>query len=304
MFYHFKELQYPSKPERPDPAYAKRLQEILGGQFGEITTTMQYLMQGFNTRADAKFRDLILDIATEEIGHIEMAATMIARLLNESPTEEQEKAYKSDPALAAVIDGENPLNYIVAGAGAMAVDAEGNAWTSDYIISSGNLLADFRANFNLESQGRLQVVRLYNMTDDRGVKDLLSFFIARETAHQNIWREAIHDLENREGDIVVPTTFPREKQFNEVAYDFYNFSEGEESTKGPWTSGPAPDSKGEFQYYDRPVSYGKEPHLKSAHPKLHNTMEKPDHKHPHPSKHHPGTYFPYKHGDKRDEGDE
>lgn len=37
MFFHIKELQYHAKPEKPDPLFAKKLQEILGGQFGEIS---------------------------------------------------------------------------------------------------------------------------------------------------------------------------------------------------------------------------------------------------------------------------
>lgn len=43
MFYHIKELQYRAKPERPDPVYARKLQEVLGGQYGEMSVMMQYL---------------------------------------------------------------------------------------------------------------------------------------------------------------------------------------------------------------------------------------------------------------------
>lgn len=35
MFFHIKELQYHAKPDKPDPLFAKKLQEILGGQFGK-----------------------------------------------------------------------------------------------------------------------------------------------------------------------------------------------------------------------------------------------------------------------------
>lgn len=102
MFYHIKELQYDAKPERPDPVYAKKLQEILGGQFGELTVMMQYLFQGFNCRAEQKYRDMILDIGTEEIAHVEMIATMIAQLLDGAPAKEQENAAK-DPLVEAAL---------------------------------------------------------------------------------------------------------------------------------------------------------------------------------------------------------
>ncbi|MCA1038683.1 manganese catalase family protein [Bacillus infantis] len=274
MFYHIKELQYEAKPSCPDPVYAKKLQEVLGGQFGEISVMMQYLFQGFNSRADAKYRDLCLDIGTEEIAHVEMLATMIARLLDNAPVKEQEAAYASNPALAAIMGGMNPQHAIVSGLGAMAADSVGYPWNAKYIISSGNLLADFRANLNAESQGRLQVVRLYEIADDPGVKDMLSFLIARDTAHQNQWIAAISELEQREGDIVVPTTFPRELEKQAVAYDFYNLSRGEASKKGRWAKGPSMDGRSNFRYVAEPVPYGPKPFLVPAPYYIHNTIPK------------------------------
>nr|MDH3087106.1 manganese catalase family protein [Bacillus velezensis]MDH3104545.1 manganese catalase family protein [Bacillus velezensis]MDH3138182.1 manganese catalase family protein [Bacillus velezensis] len=272
MFYHIKELQYRAKPSCPDPAYAKKLQEVLGGQYGEISVMMQYLFQGFNCRADEKYRDLLHDVGTEEIGHVEMLATMISRLLDDAPADVQENAYKSDPAVAAVMGGMNPQHAIVAGLGAMAADAEGYPWNAKYIISSGNLLADFRANLNAESQGRLQVTRLYAMTDDPGVRDMLSFLIARDTYHQNMWYAAIKELEERERDIVVPATFPRELEKQEVSYDLFNFSRGDESSQGRWARGEAFDGRGEFRYISVLVAFASAPHLKPAPMWLHNTL--------------------------------
>ncbi|MCP8615534.1 manganese catalase family protein [Salirhabdus salicampi] len=271
MFYHIKELQHEAKPSRPDPVYAKKLQEVLGGQFGEITVMMQYLFQGFNCRADSKYRDLLLDIGTEEIAHVEMLATLIARLLDNAPVKEQEEAAKN-PVMEAVLGGMNPQHAIVTGLGATAKDSVGYPWNANYTIASGNLLADFRANLNAESQGRLQVVRLYEISDDPGVKDTLSFLIARDTAHQNQWKAAIAELENREKDIVVPTTFPRKLEKQAVAYDLYNFSRGDESANGPWAQGIAPDGKGQFRYYHSPPAYGPKPLLIPAPYYIHDTM--------------------------------
>lgn len=154
----------------------------------------------------------------------------------------------------------------------MAADAEGYPWNAKYIISSGNLLADFRANLNAESQGRLQVTRLYAMTDDPGVRDMLSFLIARDTYHQNMWYAAIKELEERERDIVVPATFPRELEKQEVSYDLFNFSRGDESSQGRWARGEAFDGRGEFRYISVPVAFASAPHLKPAPMWLHNTL--------------------------------
>jgi Mn-containing catalase len=61
------------------------MQELIGGPYGEMTVMMQYFFQGWNCRGPAKYKDMMLDIATEEIGHIEMLATMMAYLLDNAP---------------------------------------------------------------------------------------------------------------------------------------------------------------------------------------------------------------------------
>ncbi len=277
MFYHVKELQYRAKPERPDPVYAKKLQEVLGGQFGEISVALQYLFQGWNFRGDDKYRDLLMDTGTEELAHVEMLATMIARLLDGAPVGDQEDAAK-DPVIGAILGGMNPQHAIVSGLGAMPADSVGNPWTASYINASGNLLADFRMNLTYESQGRLQAVRLYEMTNDRGVKDMLSWLIARDTMHQNMWKAAIAELEAKE-NIVVPSTFPRELQKEEVAYTFFNLSRGEESSRGRWASGTSMDGLGQFEYVQTPVPLAKKPRLRPAPPYTHNTMVPPSTKH-------------------------
>ncbi|MRG85641.1 manganese catalase family protein [Salinibacillus xinjiangensis] len=269
MFYHVKELQYNAKPERPDPVYAKKLQEILGGQFGEMTVMMQYLFQGFNCRGEKKYRDMILDIGTEEIAHVEMIATMIAHLLDGAPAKEQEEAAK-DPVVEAVLGGMNPQHMIVSGLGATPTDSAGYPWNSRYMISSGNLLADFRANLNAESQGRLQVVRLYESTSDPGVRDMLSFLIARDKMHQNQWMAAIEELEQQQS-AVVPSTFPKNLEKQEVAYSFMNFSKGTESEKGSWAHGPAMDGQGEFEYIENPEAMGQIPDLTQPPNYVHGT---------------------------------
>jgi len=264
-----KELQYEAKPSRPDPLMAKQLQELLGGQYGEITVAIQYLFQGWNSRATDKYRDLLMDVGTEEMAHIEMLSTMIARLLENAPSGDLEAAAK-DPVTAAIIGGMNPQHAIVSGFGALPADSVGNRWTAAYVGASGNLLADFRANLTAESHGRLQAVRVYEASTDPGVKDMLSFLIARDTMHQNLWKAAIAEIEAQE-NIVVPATFPRELEKQQVAYDFYNLSAGEESKQGRWAHGPSMDSIGQFRYVSPAPAYGSAPKLKPTPPYAHNT---------------------------------
>ncbi len=269
MFFHVKDLQYRGKPDRPDPVYAKKLQEVLGGQYGEISVMMQYLFQGWNCRGEQKYRDMLLDIGTEEIAHVEMLATMIAQLLDKAPVEEQEAAAK-DPVIKSIMGGMNPQHAIVNGLGASPNDSVGYPWTARYTIASGNLLADFRANLNAETQGRLQVCRLYEMTEDPGVRDMLSFLIARDTMHQNQWAAAIEELQQREG-FVVPSTFNKEYELQEVSHQFLNCSEGSESKLGRWASGPSIDGKAEFTYVENPKPAGQSPILVPAPGYIHGT---------------------------------
>lgn len=283
MFYHDKRLQYHAKPDRPDPLYARKLQEVLGGQWGEITVMMQYLFQGFNCRGPAKYRDMLFDIGTEEIAHVEMLATMIARLLEGATTEEQEAAAQSSSVVGAVMGGTspkdaimaaamNPQHMIVTGLGAAPTDSVGYPWNSRYIIASGNLLADFRMNVTAESQGRLQVSRLYELTEDAGVRDMLSFLIARDTMHQNQWLAAIADLEESGLETTpCPSAFPQELQKNDVAYKYMSCSGDGRSSEGPWARGTTPDGHGIFQYDGHPEPMGERPELGVVDPRTYGT---------------------------------
>src|SRR4051812_37511080 len=251
MFRRMNRMQFHARPDRPDPLYAKKLQELIGGQWGEMSVMNQYLFQGWNCRGPAKYRDMILDIGTEEIGHVEMLATMVCRLLEGASTEDQEATAKGGGVVAAILGGTspkdmiaaaamNPQHAIVGGLGAMPADSVGNRWSAHYITSSGNLLADFRLNVTAESQGRLQACRLYEMTTDHGVRDFLSFLIARDTMHQNQWLAAIEELEADGHDRTpVPSSFPQERELGMVAYQYWNMSEGAQSGEGRWASGPA-----------------------------------------------------------------
>jgi Mn-containing catalase len=281
MFFHRQELQFTTKPDAPDAVYARKLQEVLGGQYGEITVALQYQFQAWNMHIPGKYRDLVFGIGAEEMGHVEMLAIMIAQLLEKSPLGITDDAVQDDPTVAAIVGGTDVQHAIVAGAGARAVDSNGNPWQGSYITASGNLLADFTANANAEMQGRLQVARLYHMTDDSGVRDLLSFLLARDTMHQNQWIAAAAEL-RAEGaeDLPVPSNFPIGKEEREVSYQYLNFSDGAAAAEGSWASGATPDGKGEFTYHVAPTTTAPMP--PPTHPdsrfygttELPNTMEK------------------------------
>ena len=76
-----------------------KLQELLGGACGEMAIAMRYLFQAWNCRMPGKCKDLIIDIATEEMGHVEMTATMVARLPEGAPATATTKAAAADPVV-------------------------------------------------------------------------------------------------------------------------------------------------------------------------------------------------------------
>src|SRR3954454_3456262 len=239
MYRHSKELQFDVKPERPDALFAAKMQELVGGQFGELTVMMQYLWQGWNCRVPGKYKDMIMDIATEEIGHVEMLTTMLARLLEGAPNETTEKAVAANPVLAAVIGGMNPQHAIVTGGGALPRDAAGVPWNTGYIVASGNMLTDFRSNAAAEAQSRLMTSRVYNMTDDRGVKDMLQFNLARDTYHQQQWLLGIEQLIE---DGFTETGIEHsngEDEKPEVNRTFYGFDPESTAGDGRWAQGPS-----------------------------------------------------------------
>jgi Mn-containing catalase len=248
---------------------------------------MAYLFQGWNCRGPEKYRDMLLDIGTEEIAHVEMLSVMIARLLEGAPLKAQEEAVAGSPTVAAAMGGTdmrdamavgmNPQHAIVSGLGATPKDSLGFPWSGNYIAASGNLLADFRWNLMAESQGNLQVSRLYEMTDDQGVRDMLSFNLARDYMHQNQWAAAIEEL-RADGleDFLVPGTMPQERVLMEQAHVFWNCSAGTQSEAGAWAKGATPDGLGEFQYLTDPEPLTADVGLAPPpNPLLHGTDKQP-----------------------------
>jgi len=272
VFSHLKDLQFEAKPDGPDALFARRLQEVLGGKWGELTVANQYLFQGWSCRLPGKYKDLLLDVGTEEMGHVEMIATMITRLLENAPLSLEEAA-GDNAMVAAIYGGSNPAHFIHGGGGALPVDSAGVPWNGNFITASGNLLADFQLNVTAEAQGRLQVARLFNMTDDPGVKQMLRFLLARDTMHQNLWLAAIEQLkEDGLEDMPVPEAFPDSKELTEqFSYTYLDFSAGEDAAEGRWTSGSSPDGKGQFRYEQNPRAHAPEPVLPPGDPRLYGT---------------------------------
>ena len=85
MFFHHKDLAYTVRVDKPNPVFARMLQQAIGGPEGEMRVMNQYLFQGMSYRGPARYRDMLMSTATEEIGHIEVLATAVSMTLRMPP---------------------------------------------------------------------------------------------------------------------------------------------------------------------------------------------------------------------------
>jgi Mn-containing catalase len=270
MFRHTKQLAYKVRVDEPNPIFAKMLQQAIGGVEGEIRVCLQYLFQGWGFRGPDRYKDMLLNTGTEEIGHIEMLATAVALNLEGAPAKLQEEIAGKNGTVEAILGGEDPRHVLSSGLGAMPADANGNPFNGSWVVATGNVGSDMHANVHAEASGRLLATRLYEMTDDPGMKDMLSFLIARDTMHQNQWMAVLE--EQQDMGMPVPPDFPQEQEKQEFSYEFFVHSDGEVPKDARWTSGSSVDSHGEFGVREA-EPMGDVPKLAppEARPELHST---------------------------------
>ena len=261
MFFHDKKLQFPVRVDNPDPVFAKMLQQALGGIDGEIRVVLQYLFQASNNRGPAKYRDLLLETCTEDFGHAEMLATAIALNLEGSPAATQENAARGNPMVAAAMGGMSPRQYLSGGMGALAADSEGNPFDGSWVVSSGNIVADMFANATGEATNACVLGRLFAMTDDPGMKQMLGFLMSRDAMHQQQWLAVIEELGGCKGALPIPNSFDHSQELTQFSHAFFSTAiDGIEPPEGRWTSGPSLDGKGEYRV-ERLRPMGEEPRL-------------------------------------------
>ena len=266
MFYHSGKLQYEVRVDTPDPVFAKYLQQAIGGIEGEIRVAMQYFFQAMGARGNPKYRDMLMMTATEELSHIEFLCHAVALNLEGAPATAKEAAARVNPVVHAIMGGMNPRHVLSSGMSAMPVNANGIPFDLSHVYATGNLAADMMANVTAESGGRVLASRLYNMTDDAGMKDMLSFLIARDTMHQQQWMAVIEELGGLEATMPIPNSTPEAHEATEHSYYFLNTSLDEPTPEGRWTSGPSLDGRAEFSVVERAEPMGQKPDLGKAAP--------------------------------------
>lgn len=182
MFKHDKKLFREVKVERPNPQYAVLMQEQLGGANGELKAAMQYLSQSFRIK-DKEIKDLFLDIAAEELSHMEMVAQTI-NLLNGHDVD-----YKA-------VDSGEIETHVLSGLSPFLINSSGAPWTADYVTVTGDLVADLLSNIASEQRAKVVYEYLYRQIDDKYVRETIDFLLNREEAHNALFRDALNKIKD------------------------------------------------------------------------------------------------------------
>ena len=230
MFMHNKRLQYTVRVAEPNPKLACMLLEQFGGADGELSAAMRYFTQGLSEE-DPGRKDLLLDIATEELSHLEVIGSIVA-MLNKGAKAQLSEQMGSEAELYRMIgsSGTSTKEAILFGGGASLMDSAGVPWTAAYVDSRSEPTVDLRSNIAAEARAKIVYERLIGITDDPGIKEALAFLMTREIAHQKSFEKALYAIENN---------FPSGKLPGIEPYtDMYvNASQGEGDMRGPWNSG-------------------------------------------------------------------
>ena len=268
MFFHHRDLAYTVRVDKPNPVFARMLQQAIGGPEGELRVMTQYLFQGFGYRGPKKYRDMLLATGTEEIGHVEVLSTAVAMNLEGAKSEQVDEVV-TNPAVAARMGALEPRHYLSAGLAAMPSDANGVPFNANCVDVAGNLIANMRANVAAEAVGRTLAARLLELTDDPGMQDMLKFLIARDTMHQQQWLAVLEEL-GPEVATNAPGDYDNEPDYQQHAYAFFNhLMDAPMDPTARFASGASLDGKSNFSLVEPAPALGQDPQLAPAPPEVH-----------------------------------
>jgi Mn-containing catalase len=235
MFAHNKRLQYTVRVSETNPGLANLMLEQFGGPQGELAAVCRYFTQ-YLAEDDPRRRDMLIDIATEELSHLEVIGTIVA-MLNKGAKARISEGMETEAELYRAISGagnDSHVTQILYGGGPPLTNSAGVPWTSAYVDSIGDPVCDLRSNIAAESRAKIVYERLINCTDDPGVKDALGFLMTREIAHQQSFEKALYAIQPN----FPPGKLPGMPEFTNVYFNMSPASAGSEDMRGPWNDEP------------------------------------------------------------------
>lgn len=230
MFAHNKRLQYSVRVGETNPGLANLMLEQFGGPQGELAAAMRYFTQAL-AEDDPGRKDMLMDIATEELSHLEVIGTIVG-MLNKGAKGRVAEGIEEEGELYRKITGagnDSHVTQLLYGGGPALTNSGGVPWTAAYVDTIGDPTCDLRSNIAAEARAKIIYERLINMTDDPGVKEALGFLMTREVAHQQSFEKALYSIQPN----FPPGKLPGMPEFTNV---YFNMSQGEGDMRGPWNS--------------------------------------------------------------------
>jgi Mn-containing catalase len=231
MFAHNKRLQYTVRVSGPNPGLANLMLEQFGGPQGELAAAMRYFTQAV-AEDDPGRKDMLFDIATEELSHLEVIGNIVV-MLNKGAKGKLAEGVEEEGEMYRSITGagnDSHITQVLYGAGAPLTNSAGLPWRAEYIDTIGEPTADLRSNIAAEARAKIVYERLINLTEDPGVKEALGFLMTREIAHQKSFEKALYSISPN----FPPGKLPGRPEFSSV---YFNMSKGIGDERGPWNQG-------------------------------------------------------------------
>ncbi len=254
MFYHSKELQFNARVSAPDPRFARLMLEQFGGGNGELSACMQYFLQSFachNTHP--KTYDMLMDIASEELGHLEIVGATIQMLLAGVNGELKDVAeqgpifddkFSKDDFIHQAFSID-PQFGVLTGGGPALTNCNGVPWQAAYVNANGDLTVDLRSDLASESRAKIVYEYLMEFTDDKYVLETLNFLLTREVAHYQQFQAALDSIE---------PNFPMGIRQSDPRYSniYSNHSLDKCHTRGAWNEGRSCGLDEEWIFVENP----------------------------------------------------
>ena len=177
MWTYDKKLQYPVKIKNPNPKLASIIISQLGGPDGELGASMRYLNQRYAMPND-KVKAALTDIGTEELGHMEMVASIVHQLTrNLSPEQIKNSIFAP--------------YYVDHTVGVWPQAAGGVPFNACEFQVKGDPICDLVEDMAAEQKARVVYDNLLRVIKDPDIVEPLRFLRQREIVHFQRFGEAL-----------------------------------------------------------------------------------------------------------------
>ena len=184
MWSYDKRLQFPVKIKNPNPQTAKIVISQLGGPDGELGASMRYLSQRYSMPYGEQ-KAVLTDIGTEELGHLEIVASIIYQLTKNLSMEEI-KASGFDKY------------YIDHTIGIWPQAAGGIQFNACEFQSKGDTITDLYEDLAAEQKARSTYDNILRLCKDYpDVYEPIKFLRAREVVHFQRFGEALRLVQDK-----------------------------------------------------------------------------------------------------------